>query len=73
MKAKLLRDCKPFGRTGEIVEVSPAHFEWMESLGYAVPVTEARERAEAPKAEKPAEKPVAKPAAKKTTKSSAKK
>lgn len=73
MKAKLLRDCKPFGRTGEIVEVSPAHFEWMESLGYAVPVTEARERAEAPKAEKPAEKPVEKPAAKKITKSSAKK
>ena len=73
MKAKLLRDCKPFGRTGEIVEVSPAHFEWLTSLGYAVPVTEARERAEAPKAEKPVEKPVTKPAAKKTTKSSAKK
>ena len=69
MKVKLLRDCKPFGRTGEIAEVSPAHFEWVTSLGYAVPVTEARERAEAPKAEKHAEKP----AAKKTTKSSAKK
>ena len=69
MKVKLLRDCKPFGRTGEIAEVSPDHFEWLESLGYAVPVTDARERAEAPKAEKPA----AKPAAKKTTKSSAKK
>ena len=73
MKAKLLRDTKPFGRTGEIAEVSPAHFEWLESLGFAVPVTEARERAEAPKDEKPAEKPAAKPAAKKTTKSSAKK
>lgn len=48
MKVKLLRDCKPFGRTGEIVEVSPAHFEWLTSLGYAVPVTEARERAETP-------------------------
>ena len=69
MKVKLLRDCKPFGRTGEIVEVSPAHFEWLTSLGYAVPVTDARERAEAPKAEKPAEKTTAK----KTTKSSAKK
>ena len=69
MKAKLLRDCKPFGRTGEIAEVSPAHFEWLTSLGYAVPVTDARERAEAPKAEKPE----AKPAAKKTAKSSAKK
>ena len=73
MKVKLLRDCKPFGRTGEIAEVSPAHFEWLTSLGYAVSVTDARERAEAPKAEKTAEKPVAKPAAKKTTKSSAKK
>ena len=69
MKVKLLRDTKPFGRTGEIVEVSPAHFEWLTSLGYAVPVTDARERAEAPKAEKPAEKTTAK----KTTKSSAKK
>ena len=69
MKVKLLRDTKPFGRTGEIVEVSPAHFEWLTSLGFAVEVAEARERAEAPKAEKPAEKP----AAKKTTKSSAKK
>ena len=69
MKVKLRRDCKPFGRTGEIAEVSPAHFEWLTSLGYAVPVSEARERAEAPKAEKPAEKT----AAKKTTKSSAKK
>ena len=69
MKVKLIQDCAPFGRTGEIVEVSPAHFEWVTSLGYAVPVTEARERAEAPKAEKPAEKT----AAKKTTKSSAKK
>ena len=73
MKAKLVRDCVPFGRTGEIVEVSPAHFEWVTSLGFAVEVAEARERVEAPKAEKPAEKPAAKPAAKKTTKSSAKK
>lgn len=70
MKVKLLRDCKPFGRTGEIVEVSPAHFEWLTSLGYAVPVTEARERAETPvKAEAPAEKPEPK-AVKKTVKKS---
>ena len=70
MKVKLLRDCKPFGRTGEIAEVSPDHFEWLTSLGIAVEVAEARERAEAPaKAEKPAEKP----AAKKTAKSTAKK
>ena len=69
MKVKLIQDCAPFGRTGEIVEVSPAHFEWLTSIGFAVEVAEARERAEAPKDEKPAEKP----AAKKTTKSSAKK
>ena len=77
MKVKLVRDCVPFGRTGEIVEVSPAHFEWVTSLGFAVEVAEARERAEAPKAEKPAEAPKAeKPAVKtaaKKTKSSAKK
>ena len=68
MKVKLLRDTKPFGRTGEIVEVSPAHFDWLVSLGFAVPVTEAREQAEAPvKAEAPAEKPEPK-AVKKTAK-----
>ena len=48
MKVKLLRDTKPFGRTGEIVEVSPAHFDWLVSLGFAEPVKEAREQAEAP-------------------------
>ena len=69
MKVKLMRDTAPFGRTGDIVEVSPSAREWLLSLGMAVPVAEARERAEAPKAEKPAEKT----AAKKTTKSSAKK
>ena len=70
MKVKLLRDCKPFGRTGEIVEVSPDHFEWLTSLGFADAVTDAGEQAEEPvKAEKPA----AKAPAKKITKSSAKK
>ena len=69
MKVRMMRDARPFGRTGDIVEVSPAGFDYVTSLGIAVPVTEARERAEAPKAEKPAEKT----AAKKTTKSSAKK
>ena len=77
MKVKLMRDTAPFGRTGDIVEVSPSAREWLLSLGMAVPVAEARERAEAPEAEKPAEvpkaeKPAVKPAAKKT-KSSAKK
>jgi ribosomal protein L9 len=68
MKVKLLRDTKPFGRTGEIVEVSPAHFDWLVSLGFAVPVKEAREQAETPvKAEAPAEKPGPK-AVKKTAK-----
>ena len=68
MKVKLLRDTKPFGRTGEIVEVSPDHSEWLVSLGFAVPVTEAREQAEAPvKAEATAEKPAPK-AVKKTAK-----
>ena len=71
MKVKLLRDCKPFGRTGEIVEVSTAHFEWLTSLGYAVPVTEARERVEVPEVPETIKAPV-KTAAKKT-KSSAKK
>ena len=72
MKAKLQRDCKPFGRTGETVEVSPDHFEWLTSLGIAVPVTEAGEQAEKPeqaeeKADrKTAEKPAAKSPAKKT-------
>ena len=68
MKVKLLRDTKPFGRTGEIVEVSPAHFDWLVSLGFAVPVPEAREQAEAPvKAEASAKKPEPK-AVKKTAK-----
>ena len=58
MKVKLLRQNRIDGKAGEIVEVSPAHFDWLVSLGFAVPVTEAREQAEAPaKAEAPAEKP----------------
>ena len=38
MKVKLLRDVRPFGRTGETVEVSPDHFEWLTSLGTAAEV-----------------------------------
>ena len=72
MKVKLMRDTAPFGRTGDIVEVSPSAREWLLSLGMAVPVTEARERAEVPKAPETIKAPV-KTAAKKTTKSSAKK
>ena len=68
MKVKLLKRQKE-GEAGEIVEVSPDRADFFFSVEVAEPVKEARERAEAPKAEKPA----AKPAAKKTTKSSAKK
>ena len=38
MKVKLLRDTKPFGRTGEIVEVSPAEYNFLTSVGVAEPV-----------------------------------
>ena len=57
MKVKLLRDVTPFGRTGEAVEVSPDHFEWLTSLGMAVEVKEAGEQAKKPelKAEPKAE------------------
>ena len=72
MKVKLLKRQKE-GEAGEIVEVSPDRADFFFSVEVAEPVKEARERAEAPKAEKPAVKPAAKPAAKKTTKSSAKK
>ena len=68
MKVKLLKRQKE-GEAGEIVEVSPDRADFFFSVEVAEPVKEARERAEAPKAEKPA----VKPAVKKTTKSSAKK
>lgn len=48
MKVKLLRDTVPFGRTGDIVEVSPDAREWLLSLGMAVPVKEIREQIETP-------------------------
>ena len=73
MKVRLLKRQRIDGEAGEIVEVSPDRADFFFSVEVAEPVKEARERAEAPKAEKPAEKPAAKPAAKKTTKSSAKK
>ena len=47
MKVKLLRDVRPYGRTGEIVEVSPGGFDLL-SLGMAVPVKEIREQIETP-------------------------
>ena len=48
MKIKLLRDVKPFGRTGDTVEVSPAALEWLLSLGMAVAAEEIGERIETP-------------------------
>lgn len=48
MKVKLLQDSRREGKAGEIVEVSPERFAFLTSLGTAVPVTEARERAEEP-------------------------
>ena len=48
MKVKLLRDVRPFGMTGETVEVSPDHFDWLTSLGMAAEVEDAREQAEKP-------------------------
>ena len=50
MKVKLLRDVRPFGRTGETVEVSPDHREWLLTLGMAVKVEDAGEQAEEPEA-----------------------
>ena len=65
MKVKLLRDTRPYGRAGEIVEASPAGLDWLISLGMAVPVTEARERVEVPEVPETIKAP-AKTAAKKT-------
>ena len=68
MKVKLLRDVKPYGRTGEIVEVSPGALEWLLSLGMAVEAEEIGERIETPK-----KAPVVETAVKIPTKSAAKK
>ena len=69
MKFKLLRDVRPYGRTGEIVEVSPGGLDLL-SLGMAVPVKEIREQIETP--EKEPEMPVER-AVKTSAKSAAKK
>ena len=73
MKLRLLRDTRPFGRTGEVVEASPDGCDFLLSLGLAEPVTEIRERIKAPETqpEEKAEKPV-KPAAKTAAKPAAK-
>ena len=66
MKVKLLRDVRKIGRTGEIAEVSPDGFEYLTSLGLAVPVRETREQVETPEKEPVAEKAVKVPARTKT-------
>ena len=48
MKVKLLKDTRPFGRTGEIVEVSPDSADWLTSLGMAEPADEIGEQIETP-------------------------
>ena len=48
MKVKLLKDTRPFGRTGEIVEVSPEGREYLVNLGFAIPAVDAREQVEIP-------------------------
>ena len=48
MKVKLLKDTRPFGRSGEIVEVSPESREFLVSQGFAIPVVDAREQVEIP-------------------------
>ena len=75
MKVKLLRDTVPFGRIGDIVEVSPSAREWLLNLGMAVPAEEIREQIETPEKAHAAEtavripaKPAAKAPAKKTVK-----
>ena len=66
MKVRLLRDVRPYGRTGEIVEVSPGGLDLL-SLGMAVPVQEIREQIETPEKASmpPAEKAVRVPSGKK--------
>ena len=62
MKVKLLRDAKPFGRTGEIVTVSPASADWLTTLGFGVPADEIGEQIETPEKALTAETAVKAPA-----------
>lgn len=48
MKVKLMKDSRPYGRTGEMIDVSPELLEFLLDLGLAEPAEEARERAAAP-------------------------
>lgn len=48
MKARLLRDARINHKAGEIVEVSPAEFDFLVSVGSAVPIIEERQAVETP-------------------------
>lgn len=48
MKVKLVKDSRPYGRTGEMIDVSPELLEFLLDIGMAEPVEEARERAAEP-------------------------
>ena len=47
MKVRMMRDARPFGRTGDIVEVSPVRAAFLLEFKLAEPVT-VREQAETP-------------------------
>ena len=73
MKVRLLKDNgMEKAKAGDIIEVTPAHGDFLVCYGWAEPVKDAGEQADAPKADeaKAEKKPAEKPAAKK--KSSAK-
>ena len=47
MKLKLMRDSRPYGRTGDTIDVSPELSEFLLSIGIAEPA-EIREQVETP-------------------------
>lgn len=53
MKARLLKDARIHHKAGEIVEVSPAEFNYLESTKQAVLYVEEPQEAETPEQAKP--------------------
>lgn len=49
MKVRLLRDARINHKAGETVEVSPAEFNFLVSVGSAAPLTEEKPKEEQPK------------------------
>lgn len=49
MKVRLFRDARINHKAGEIVEVSPAEFQFLVSVGSAAPLTEEKPKEEQPK------------------------